>query len=450
MSLLKVRLNRVSNEPIAEGASFNKGEIVVQNNISYKTTTVLRFLNTKDHDLLNKTEEYSFLKQDALENKVYPYRVNSLERIAPKVLVQTEDGEKKWVIDCATNDYLRMNDNPEVIRAAVEAIQQYGIGAQGASMLNGNTPIHFELEQMLASFLRKEAASLSSSGYASQLAATQGLLRPTDAVFFDHYSHSSLVDGMRLSGATMYQYPHRDTEALRKLLQDYRHKFRGAMIVTDGVFSAEGTIAPVAELVELARAHNAVLLVDDAHGIGTINGGKGCSIHDGIDLITGTLSKSFGSAGGFICGSEKLVDYLRFFGTANCSTTNVSVANAAASLQALKIIQSDPAIVGGLQEKVGYLRQQLYKNGIETVDSPAPIVSLVCGKDRYAYEAWRKVFDAGILVHALPFPIVPHGEARLRIRINTALEKADLDTVVDVITDVSKSFSKMTAKKTAL
>lgn len=414
---------------------------------NYKTTSVFRFLNTRDKFLLGKTLKYFDFQQQALKSNIYTYRINCLERKNARVLVQTANGEKKWVIDCASNDYLQMNQIPEVRNAAIEAIREYGVGAQGASMLNGNTPVHFALEQALAKFLRKEATILSSSGYTSQLAATQGLLRPTDVCFYDQYSHSSLVDGMRLSGATLYKYPHLDISALKKLIQDYRDKFMGAMIVTDGVFSAEGTIAPVPELVQLAREYNAVLLVDDAHGFGTINDGKGCSVYDGVDIITGTLSKALGSAGGFICGAQSTIEYLRFFGSANCSTTNLSVANAASSLQALKIIERNPAIVTRLQENVRYLRKKLSDNGIKTADTPCPIVVLICGKDAAAYEAWRDVFNAGVLVHALPFPIVPHGKSRLRIRLHTGLEVSDLDFVGDAIIKVSKTLHAGTAPK---
>ncbi|MHC4166291.1 MAG: aminotransferase class I/II-fold pyridoxal phosphate-dependent enzyme [Planctomycetota bacterium] len=403
-----------------------------------KTPSLMKYYYSRDKTLLGKTEDYHVLKEQVLANGYYTYRIKRLESNHSRILVETAYGERRWCIDCASNDYLGVNSSPAIYKSVIEAIQKYGIGAQGASMLNGNTPIHFELEEALAGFLRKEATLLSSSGYASQIAAMQGLLRPKDVVFYDQLSHSSLVDGMRLSGAAMYQYPHLDIRSLQMLLKTHRDDFRGAMIVTDGVFSAEGTIAPIPDLVRLAKSYDSTLLVDDAHGIGTTNDGKGCSAYEGVDIITGTLSKALGSAGGFITGSQEIIEYLRLFGTANCATTNLSIANAAASLQALRILETSPNLVKGLQEKVRYFRSKLREHDVHTTDSCAPIVAIICGNDVNAYKAWRELFKKGVLTHALPFPIVPKGKARIRIRLNSAISFTELDCVAEKISQITE------------
>ena len=401
--------------------------------IHYKSSSILRFLNTSGSDLFEKTERFHEYTETVFADRLWAYRICRLEKNGSRLLVETEFGERKWVLDCASNDYLQLSTDPEVIAATHSAVSALGVGAQGASMLNGNTLLHLELEKTLAQFLGKEAVLLSPSGYASMMSVMQGFLRPTDAVFYDRLCHSSLVDGMKLSGATMHFYPNRCVESLEKLLRDHRKQHRGAIVVTDGVFSAHGTIAPVAELVTLCRQYEAKLLVDDAHGIGTLNHGHGCAVMDGVDIVTGTLSKSLGACGGFVAGSKNVINYLRMFGNATCSTTNVSVANTAAALQSLRIIQREPERVKRLQEKVRKLRQSLSQMGIETVDTPAPIIALICGRDLDAWLAWQAMFNAGILLHALPFPIVPHGEALLRLRINLGLADKDLDYIANAI-----------------
>lgn len=406
----------------------------------YKSSSILRFLNTTGCDLFEKTERFHEYIQSTIVDRVWAYRICRLDKNGSRSLVETEFSEKKWVLDCAGNDYLNLGIDPEVVTATKAAIDQYGVNARGASMLNGNSPLHFMLERALADFLGKEAVILSPSGYASMVAAVQGLLRPTDAVFYDKLCHSSLLEGMKLSGATMYLYPHRCMESLKKLLEDHRSQHRGVLIATDGVFSAQGTVAPVETLIELARQFDAKLLVDDAHGIGTLNNGHGCAALPGVDIVTGTLSKSFGACGGFVAGPKKVINYLRMFGNATCSTTNISIANTAAALQSLTIIQREPERVKLLQKKVRRVRQTLHDIGNETVDSDAPIVALICGRDLNAWLSWKEMFDAGILLHALPFPIVPHGEACLRLRLNVGMSDADLDFVVKSVNDHAKWF----------
>ena len=281
---------------------------------------------------------------------------------------------------------------------------------------------------------------LTNSGYACQMAVTQGLLRSTDAVFYDGFCHSSLVDGMQLSGAAMYRFRNGRQELLKDLLAKHRFGHRGALIVTDGVFSTDGTLAAVEGLIAAARAYDARLFVDDAHGIGTTNAGKGCSVFEGVDLVSGTLSKALGSAGGFVAGPVPVIDYLRLFGNAACNTVHVSVPNAAAALAALKLLQGEPGLVDRLQAKARYFRHELRQRGIETTDSPVPIISLVCGRDSDALRAWRALFDAGLLTHALPFPLVPRGQACVRLRLTLGFDEEHMDTVIRILSSRKELF----------
>jgi 8-amino-7-oxononanoate synthase len=399
-------------------------------------------LNPPDDDVFGKARSFSDHARRLSERNLWAYRTRCLRRDGARVLAAATEGAPRWVIDCSTNDYLGMNANPEVIDAVKRAVEEHGVGARAASMLSGNTPIHLELEESLAWFLRKEAVLLTNSGYACQMAVAQGLLRSTDAVFYDRFCHGSLVDGMRLSGATMYRYGNRDLDSLAHLLEEKRDAHRGAMIVSDGVFSAEGTLAPVAGLVQAARRYRARLFMDDAHAIGTINEGRGSSVFEGVDLVSGTLSKSLGSAGGFAAGPSAVIDYVRCFGNAACNSVNVSVANAATALAALRIIAREPGLGDRLRLKALDLRRWLRDEGIETNEGGVPIISLLCGKDIDAFRAWRALFDAGLLVHALPFPIVPRGRACIRLRVTLTHDQQDLEEIVKILGSQRQHFKQ--------
>ena len=399
----------------------------------WETGSVIRCLTAPGKDIFAKTLKYKEMCDSAKAYNIFPYKITCMHRKNGMLLARTETGEEKWVIDAASNDYLSLSHHPAVIAAVNEAIGEYGVGAQGAAMLNGNTPLHRELEEELAAFLGKEALSLSSSGYGTMIAVISAMARSTDVVFHDHYCHPCLEDGMTISGAKTYKYPHNDMEALARLLEQYRHNHRGALIVSDGVCSTNGSIAPVAELVCLAKRYEARLFIDDAHGIGTLHAGRGCTAGKQVDLIGGVLSKALASAGGFVAGDRDVIEYIRFFGRSNCSTTNISVANAAASLAALRIMRREPERVEALQAKVRRLRQGLYDLGYPTSDSTSSIISLICGSDADAYRAWRKMFDAGVLVHALPFPIVPLGESRIRIRLNYSLSAEHIEQIIAAV-----------------
>lgn len=415
--------------------------------IDYKKDSIARFWNAPGRNLFEKADRFWKLRLSLQEDGIFPWRIKYLERKEGLVRVQTEDGLYHTVIDAATNDYLGLSGDPRVIKSVQEAIERFGVGAGGASMLSGNSPLHFELEHTLARFLQKESVLLSSSGYATMTAVTQGLLRPTDVVFYDRFCHASLVDGMFISGAKMYKYPHNDIASLQKLLRDYRNRYRGALIVTDGVFSTEGTVAHVQDLVTLAQTYQCRLVVDDAHGIGTLNNGKGIACYPSVDLIAGVFSKAFGSAGGFVAGDREIIEYLRVMGRAVCATSNMSVANAAGALAALKIIQSDPSCVAHLATNVHTLRRLLINAGIDTADTISPIIALTCGQDAHAYWAWKEMFDAGILTHPLPFPIVPLNDAKIRIRVNTFMNDVALEKIAAAAVDVFKPYAPKTIKR---
>jgi 7-keto-8-aminopelargonate synthetase-like enzyme/acyl-CoA synthetase (AMP-forming)/AMP-acid ligase II/pimeloyl-ACP methyl ester carboxylesterase/acyl carrier protein len=397
------------------------------------------FLNAAGRDLFARTDRYMNFCKSVQIDQMYSFELNRIEqREGGLVLIETKDGERRWAVDLASHDYLGLTRHPEVIRATHEAIEEFGVGASGATLLNGNTPIHRALELELADWLHKEAVVLCPSGFSMMSAVTSGLLRPSDVVFFDEYSHASLLEGIKLSGARSIRFPHNDMQSLQRLLQRYRAESRGAMIVTDGVCSIDGSCAPVAELVAMAKNHEARLVIDDAHGIGTVGDGRGVTAGHDVDLVGGVLSKALGACGGFVAGERRVVEYIRFFGKSACATTNVSVANAAAALASLRLLRSEPSRVFELQQRVHRLRRGLRAEGVAVAETDAPIVSIVIGRDADAYRAWREALDLGVLAQALPFPIVPRDQARVRARVSHRLDPDLLDRAASALADASR------------
>jgi 7-keto-8-aminopelargonate synthetase-like enzyme len=402
----------------------------------WKKTTVVNYLDTKHRDLFDKTTHFAQFATSMRQDGVWGYRVVVQDYDGGRVLARLdmEGEESNWVLNGAANNYLGLAYDRRVIETTSKAVKLYGTSAQGASMLNGNIPLHRQLERELADFLGQEDAALAPAGFSAMTAVTQGILRPGDVVFADRFCHVSLMDGIRLSGAHLERYDHADMNHLRALLSEKRDQFRGALIVSDGVFSIDGAIAPVSDLVALAREFDCRLLIDDAHGIGTIGPeGRGCAVDQGVDLIAGVMSKALGAGGGFIAGPADVIQYLRVYGNAAISTSNLSISNTAASLAALRVLKAEPGRARRIQQMTLSLRDHLRQNGIDTLDSPAPILAIEIGPDADTWYIWRNLFRAGLLCHAMPFPLVPMNQAKIRVRLSLTMQEQDVREIGDIL-----------------
>lgn len=411
--------------------------IVQTNKASARERSLLRFRRSVGRDLLTKTKDFCDFADELRADRTYGYRVRLEHRSGGQALARTDFGDERWIIDGTSNDYLGLATDDRVTSAVVDAVQRHGVGAQGAGMLNGNSIAHAQLEHELAAFLGFEAVMLVPSGFGAMQGTCQALLTPTDAVFADKYCHSSIEAGLRLGGGRIYRYPHRNAAALERLLEDHRDKHRGALIVTDGVFSTEGTVADVPALIDLARRFECRLMVDDAHGIGVLGpGGRGCGTGKGVDILGGTLSKSFGSGGGFVASDRATIEYLRLFAVSACTTTNLSIANAAGAHAALQVIRSEPARQTRLATLIEQVRSGLRRAGLDVGSDPTPIINITVGRDSLTYERWRELFDHGLLTHALPFPIVPHGKSAIRFRLTLSMTPELANRAVEIIGEV--------------
>lgn len=382
---------------------------------------------------------------DQLDAELSARKEQSLYRVrrmlespqGPEVRV---DG-KPYLAFCS-NDYLGLANHPEVIRALQQGADEYGVGGGASHLVNGHSMAHHALEEALAEFTGRPRALLFSTGYMANIGAVNGLLDKRDAVFQDRINHASLLDAGLLSGARFQRYLHNDSESLAQKLS--RSEARRKMVVTDGVFSMDGDIADLPALCAQAKAENAWVMVDDAHGFGCLgeNGG-GCVEHFGlgqndVQVLVGTLGKAFGTAGAFVAGSEALIETLVQHARTYIYTTSMPPAVAVATMTSLKILQEET----WRREKLAALIQQFRSGceqlGLELMDSPTPIQPIMVGDSAEALRMSAAIEAEGIFISAIRPPTVPQGGARLRVTFTATHTEAQVTRLLDVLEKVSR------------
>ncbi|RUL88403.1 8-amino-7-oxononanoate synthase [Tautonia sociabilis] len=342
------------------------------------------------------------------------------------------------LLNFSSNDYLGLAGDPRLVEAAGRAAGRFGWGSGASPLVSGWTEAHRELAEAIADFEGAEAVALFPTGYAANLGTIAALVGPGDAVYGDRLNHSSLIQGVRLSGARLRVYPHGDTDRLASVLARDQGRFRRILIATDGVFSMDGDLAPLPELVALADRVGAMLLVDEAHGTGVFgDDGRGSAsalgVADRVPIRLGTLSKALGSLGGFVAGSRRLVDHLINHAPTLVYSTAMPAAAAAAAGEALRISREEPWRRERVHEIGRRLRSRLRAEGFAIPDSEGPIVPVILGEAAEACEAAAFLRESGLLVPAIRPPTVPRGEARLRISLTAALEDDAIDRLVEVM-----------------
>ena len=343
------------------------------------------------------------------------------------------------VINFASNDYLGLAGDSRLISAAVDATQTYGTGSTGSRLLSGHKELHQELEKAIASLKQTEAALVFSSGYLANLGAVSALVGHRDLILGDLYNHSSLKKGAILSGATTIDYQHNDVADLRQKLGQHRSSYRRCLITTDSVFSMDGDLCPLPDLITIAEEFESMLLVDEAHATGVMGKtGAGCIEHfncTGKELVQiGTLSKALGSLGGYVAGSEVLIDYLRNRAASWIYTTGLSPADTAAAIEAITIVKSDPSRRGKLWHNVNNLKQQL--SGLDLLPSNSPILCINLHTPEAALNKAEQLLAAGILAPAIRPPTVP--TSRIRLSVMATHKRSHLDLVAQNLYSLSK------------
>ncbi|MAL97506.1 MAG: 8-amino-7-oxononanoate synthase [Alteromonadaceae bacterium] len=345
-------------------------------------------------------------------------------------------------LNFCSNDYLGLVNHPQVVEAMAEACWTMGVGAGASHLVCGHHQAHHALEHALAEFTGREAALVFSSGYAANLGVLAALATRGDLVFQDRLNHASLLDGVLLSRATLKRFAHADHQALKAMLKDSESAVSSScqrFVVTDGVFSMDGDLAPLDELGAVAKEHDALLIVDDAHGYGVLgSGGRGSVSHYGLSeedvpLVVGTLGKALGTAGAFVAGPRLLIDYLVQFARPYIYTTAMPPAIAAATLVSLRLAEDEVWRRDHLQALIARFRTETAALGYRLMASSTPIQPLLIGDAREASRLSQALLGRGIAVSAIRPPTVPEGSARLRVTLTSAHSHADLDQLLDAL-----------------
>ncbi len=350
--------------------------------------------------------------------------------------------EGKTYLNLSSNNYLGLSTHPKVKEAAAQAIQQYGVGTGASALISGHTQHHQKLAEKVAQFKGEEAALIFSTGYMANVGILSALLGAGDLVYADRLSHASIIDGCRMSKATLKVFPHRDAQFLARHLGRVATG-RKVLIVTDGVFSMDGDLAPLPEIVKLAEQHGAIVMVDDAHATGVLGPtGRGTLEHFGLEgrgtIQMGTLSKAVGAFGAYVAGSQDLITYLINRAKSYIYTTALPTSLVAASLAALEVIEKEPQIRQQLWNNRAYYEQGIKSLGYNTLQTETPIVPLLVGETSLALKMSEQLLAHGIFAPAIRPPTVPQGMARIRTSIMATHTRDDLDDALEVFKKVGK------------
>ncbi len=385
-------------------------------------------------DLFEKCDQYT-LANDYKAMGLFPYFRPLDSRQDTEVVME---GRRRIML--GSNNYLGLTVNPRVMKAEMDAVEQYGTGCSGSRFLNGTLRLHLDFEQELREFLRKEDILTFGTGFQSNLGVISCIAGKGDYIICDRENHASIYDGCRLSYAKMLRYHHADMAHLERLLKQVPED-AGCLIVTDGVFSMGGDIAKLPDIVELARKYGAKVMVDDAHALGVLGeGGRGTASHFGleneVDLTVGTFSKSLASLGGFAVGSHRAIDFIRHNSRPYIFSASMPPANVAAAHAALRELKENPGLVDRLQHISAYMRQKLLERDVKIILSETPIIPIYTYEPLPTLQISSELFDEGVYVNStLPPACAPH-ECLLRCSLMASHTEALVDEAVDILCKV--------------
>jgi 8-amino-7-oxononanoate synthase len=386
-------------------------------------------------DIFDKCYNYTLAKE-AIAAGIYPYFKPLTESEGTEAVFQ---GQR--LIMCGSNNYLGLTTDPRVRQASIDAIQRYGTSCTGSRFLNGTLEMHEQLETELAEFVGKQAALVFSTGMQVNLGTISGLVGRGDVAILDKDDHASIVDGARLGWGEVKRFRHNNMEDLEQVLASIPPG-KGKLVVVDGLFSMEGDIAPLPEIVPLCKRYGARLMVDDAHAIGVLGCGRGTSHHfrmeAEVDLIMSTFSKSFASLGGFVAGEEPVIHYIKHHARALIFSASIPPSNAAAALAALEIMRTEPEKVDRLTQIGERMRGEYRRLGFDIGNSTTPVIPIIIGDDALTLMAWKLLFEAGVFVNPVLTPAVPTGRQLLRTSYMATHTDEQLNRVLEIFEQVGK------------
>lgn len=381
------------------------------------------------------SEGLADLREQGLYNEIDPVETPN----GPVIKVK---GKKQ--INLSSNNYLGLATDDRLKKAAVEAVEEWGVGAGAVRTINGTLTLHEKLEETLATFKGTEAAISFQSGFNCNMAAISAVMNKRDAILSDELNHASIIDGCRLSGAKVIRFNHSDMNDLRKKAKETKEsgRYNKIMVITDGVFSMDGDIAKLPEIAGIAEEFDLITYVDDAHGSGVLGKGSGTVKHFGlqerIDFQIGTLSKAIGVVGGYVAGKRKLIDWLKVRSRPFLFSTAVTPADAAAATKAIELLMESTELYDRLWDNADYLKKGLKDLGFDIGQSETPITPCIIGEEKTTQEFSKRLFDEGVYAKSIVFPTVPRGTGRVRNMPTAAHTKELLDQAIAVYEQIGK------------
>jgi len=378
--------------------------------------------------------------EDLKDQNLYNNILTIESAIGPEIQI---DGKK--LLNFCSNNYLGLANNPEMKKAAIEAINKYGIGPGAVRSIAGTTVLHRQLEEKLANFKKAEAVITFQTGFVANLAVIPALVGENDLIFSDELNHASIIDGCRLSKAQVIRFAHADAKDLEEKLKEAPKDVK-KLVITDGVFSMDGDIAPLDKIYEVTSKYDAMLMVDDAHGEGVLgNSGRGIvdhfGLHGKVDVEVGTMSKAFGVMGGLAAGKKEVIEWLSQRGRPFLFSSAMTIPDVAACIAAVGLLEKSENLVKKLWENADYLRAGLKKLGFDTGISISPIIPIMLGENKLAQDMSRELFAEGLFAKAIVYPTVPQGKARIRVMNSAGHSREQLDQALKIFEKVGKKMN---------
>jgi len=380
------------------------------------------------------TDELNKLREQKLYQKLHVLETEQLP-------VSRFDGCE--VINLSSNNYLGLTTHLKLRAHAIEAIQKFGVGSGAVRTIAGTMAIHMELEERIAKFKHVEAAVVFQSGFTANAGTVQAILGREDIIISDQLNHASLIDGCRLSRAEIKIFPHRDLEACETILKEIAARKCRKLLVTDGVFSMDGDIAPLPQLVELAEKYGCIMMIDDAHASGVLGrNGRGTvdhyNLHGRVDIQVGTLSKAIGALGGYVCSTRDAIEFLYHRARPFLFSTSHPPSVAASCLAAFDVLEQEPQLIDLLWANTRFFKEGLQRLGFNTGVSETPITPVIVGHAALAHQFSRELFAAGVFAQSLGFPTVPEGKARIRTIVTATHTQEELTRALQILEDVGR------------
>lgn len=410
--------------------------------------TLADFQESKTSDPFAKTVPFWGYIHDLKRKDEYSYHRTIESACTNEVFIRDHStGDIRRMVTLTSNNYLGLCTRTEVLNAACNAVRKYGSGMCGSRFLSGTYDLVEDLEREIAAFEHREDAIVFTTGYQANVGTISALMRKGDIILIDRLCHASIVDGCRMSGADFRAFRHNDADSLDKLLARCASKYKGKLIVVDGIFSMDGDMAPLAEIAELADRYDARLMVDEAHGTGVVGQeGRGASeqfgIEDKVDIVLGTFSKALASTGGFIASSKEVVNYVRHYGRSYMFSASPIPAAVAAAKAALKIVREEPELRERLWDNIRYIYNGLKESGFSVypeVPSSA-ILTLTVGPDAVVHAMSKYLYEGGVFTGSVVYPSVSRNEAKIRISVSAIHTRENLDKALAVLRDVGKKY----------